>query len=206
MSERAHPGTVVDHGDPAADARNERATFGFWIFLMSDAVLFSLLFATWGVMWDASAGGPTVADVTGLTRSFIETVVLLVSTLTCGMMSVTLAGSRRPAHVAGWLGATLALGMIFLALELSEFAGLIRDGSTPQRSGLLSAFFVLVGTHGLHVTSGVLWGAILLAQIRAKGLVAPVTSRLTRFSLYWHFLDIVWVGIFTFVYLAGSAS
>jgi len=203
---RRHPGLVVDHGDPVANDRNERATFGFWVFLMSDAVLFALLFATWGVMWDATAGGPGAADITSLARSFIATMVLLVSSLVCGMMSVALGEDRRPRLVAGWLAGTLLLGLVFVGMELDEFGGLIAEGATPQRSGFLGAFFVLVGAHGLHVAAGVLWGAILLAQIAVKGLIAPVTSRLTRFALYWHFLDIVWIGIFTFVYLAGTAA
>jgi cytochrome o ubiquinol oxidase subunit 3 len=183
------------------DLPSERE-LGFWLYLMSDAVIFSLLFATYAVMSDAIAGGPTSADLFDLRVAFVETMVLLASTFTFGLASLAAAGRDRRSVIL-WLAITSALGVTFVAMELSEFANLVRVGAGPERSGFLSAFFVLVGTHGLHVSAGLIWVAVMIAQIRFKGLVRPVRSRLERLGMFWHFLDLIWVGIFSFVYLPG---
>jgi cytochrome o ubiquinol oxidase subunit 3 len=183
------------------DAHDEKA-FGFWIYLMSDAIIFSLLFATYVVMAPNVAGGPTGKMLFSLPRTFAETMLLLTSSLTFGLATLAVRSGDRPRALA-WLALTFGLGAGFIALEIGEFAGLIGQGAGPQRSGFLSAFFTLVGTHGLHVGLGLVWILILSAQVLAKGLSPPVVSRLFRLGLFWHFLDIVWVGIFSVVYLPG---
>jgi cytochrome o ubiquinol oxidase subunit III len=183
------------------DVYQEKA-FGFWLYLMSDAIIFALLFATYVVMVPNHAGGPTGQDVFSLGRAFAETMLLLSSSITFGFASVAMRlGNRRV--MFNWLAVTFVLGAGFLALEISEFAGMVEQGAGPQRSGFLSAFFTLVGTHGLHVTMGLVWILILSSQALIKGLTPPVVSRLFRLGLFWHFLDIVWVGIFSIVYLPG---
>jgi cytochrome o ubiquinol oxidase subunit 3 len=176
--------------------------YGFWIFLLSDIVMFSALFAAYAVLVRATAGGPTGAELFNQTSVAIETACLLASSYTCGLMSLAI-GSRR--HVATYLGAavTFALGAAFLALELHEFAGMIARGATPQRSAFLSAFFTLVGCHGLHVTVGLIWLTVMMAQVATRGFRPTVERRLLCFSLFWHALDIIWVGLFTVVYLMG---
>jgi cytochrome o ubiquinol oxidase subunit 3 len=176
--------------------------YGFWIFLLSDIVMFSALFAAYAVLVRATAGGPTGAELFNQTSVAIETACLLASSYTCGLMSLAI-GSRR--RVATYLGAavTFVLGAAFLALELREFAGMIAIGATPERSAFLSAFFTLVGCHGLHVTVGLIWLAVMMAQVATRGFRATVERRLLCFSLFWHALDIIWVGLFTVVYLMG---
>jgi cytochrome o ubiquinol oxidase subunit 3 len=176
--------------------------YGFWIFLLSDIVMFSALFAAYAVLVRATAGGPTGAELFNQTSVAIETACLLASSYTCGLMSLAI-GSRR--HVATYLGATVtfALGAAFLALELHEFAGMIARGATPERSAFLSAFFTLVGCHGLHVTAGLIWLTVMMAQVATRGFRPTVERRLLCFSLFWHALDIIWVGLFTVVYLMG---
>jgi cytochrome o ubiquinol oxidase subunit 3 len=186
---------------PEADVYEEKA-FGFWLYLMSDAVIFALLFATYVVMAPNHAGGPTGKDLFNLSRTFAETMLLLLSTLTFGFASVAVRLGRRP-QVLGWLGVTFVLGAAFVALEIGEFTGMYQEGAGPQRSGFLSAFFTLVGTHGLHVSFGLIWIVIMSLQVVIKGLTRPVVSRLFRLGLFWHFLDIVWIGIFSIVYLPG---
>lgn len=176
---------------------------GFWLYLLSDAVLFALLFATYGVMVERTAGGPDSVALFDLPRVFIETVLLLTSSLSFAFADLAAEGKdRRRTQV--WLGVTLVLGAAFLVLELMEFAEMVLAGAGPGRSGFLSAFFTLVGTHGLHVAVGLVGIGVMLVQIRRLGLDRTVRSRLHRLGLFWHFLDIVWVGVFTFVYLAGS--
>jgi cytochrome o ubiquinol oxidase subunit 3 len=186
---------------PEVDVYEEKA-LGFWLYLMSDAVIFALLFATYVVMAPNHAGGPTGQTLFNLGRTFAETMLLLCSSITFGFATVAVRLGRPPA-VLGWLAVTFVLGAGFLALELSEFTGMYAQGAGPQRSGFLSAFFALVGTHGLHVGMGLIWILILSIQLLARGLSEPVASRLFRLGLFWHFLDIVWVGIFSVVYLPG---
>ena len=179
--------------------------YGFWIFLLSDIVMFSAFFAGYAVLAHATAGGPSGIQLFNQRSVAIETGCLLVSSYTCGLMSMAI-GSRR--YGATYLAAliTFVLGAAFLALELKEFAGMIAIGAGPQRSAFLSSFFTLVGCHGLHVTAGLVWLVVMMAQVSVKGLTATVERRLLCFSLFWHALDIVWVWLFTVVYLMGVLS
>jgi cytochrome o ubiquinol oxidase subunit III len=179
--------------------------FGFWIFLLSDIVMFSALFATFAVLAHATAGGPDGAHLVNQTRVAIETGCLLFSSYTCGLMSMAV-GARKTAAVYLGAAVTFVFGAAFLGLEISEFAGLIAKGATPERSAFLSAFFTLVGCHGAHVTAGLLWLAVMMAQVATRGLVPIVERRLACFSLFWHALDIIWVGVFTVVYLMEIRS
>ena len=179
--------------------------YGFWVFLLSDIIMFSALFAAYAVLVHATAGGPTGAQLFNQVSVALETACLLVSSYTCGLMSLAVGSRRRGAVYLGAL-VTFVLGATFLALELREFANMIAQGATPQRSAFLSAFFALVGCHGLHVTAGLVWLAVMMAQVAVKGFRANVQRRLLCFSLFWHALDIIWVGLFTLVYLMGVAS
>ena len=176
--------------------------YGFWIFLLSDIVMFAALFASYAVLVHATAGGPTGAELFIQTTVAIETACLLVSSYTCGLMSLAVNSRNR---LGTYLGAliTFALGAAFLSLEIREFADMIAHGATPQRSAFLSAFFTLVGCHGLHVTLGLIWLVVMMVQVAVMGFVTSVQHRLLCFSLFWHALDIVWVGVFTVVYLMG---
>lgn len=200
-----HPGVNLAHAR-AEDGRHAEVTvFGFWTYLMSDAIIFALLFATYATMVGRTAGGPGPAELFSLTNAFIETMVLLISSFTFGMAAVALKeGKVRTIYL--WLAVTLALGLVFLGLELREFAGFVAKGATPQTSGFLSAFFVLLSTHGLHVLTGCLWIVVMMVQIAVFGLSRPVRSRLLRLGLFWHFLDLVWVVIFSVVYLPGASA
>ncbi len=176
--------------------------YGFWIFILSDIVMFAALFAAYAVLVRATAGGATGADLFSQRSVAIETACLLASSYTCGLMSLAV-GSRRRAGI--YLGAviTFALGAAFLGLEIREFAGMIARGATPQSSAFLSAFFTLVGCHGLHVTVGLGWLVVMMAQVAIKGIRPAVERRLLCFALFWHALDIIWICLFTFVYLMG---
>jgi cytochrome o ubiquinol oxidase subunit 3 len=176
--------------------------FGFWIFLLSDIVMFAALFAAYAVLVRATAGGPTGAQLFNQASVAIETACLLASSYTCGMMSLAV-NQRHSGATYLFAGVTFALGATFLALEIREFAGMIAIGATPQRSAFLSAFFTLVGCHGLHVAAGLIWLTVMMAQVAIKGLRPNVKRRLLCFALFWHALDIVWVALFTVVYLMG---
>lgn len=200
-----HPGINLSHARDE-DARHAEVTvFGFWTYLMSDAIIFALLFATYASMVGRTAGGPSGSALFSASNAFIETVVLLASSFTFGMAAVSLKEGRAKAIVA-WLVVTLLFGLGFLGLELREFAGLVARAATPQTSGFLSSFFVLLSTHGLHVLVGIIWLVVMLVQIAKFGLTRQVRSRLLRLGLFWHFLDLVWVVIFTIVYLPGVAA
>jgi cytochrome o ubiquinol oxidase subunit 3 len=179
--------------------------FGFWIFLLSDIVMFSALFAAYAVLVRATAGGPTGAELFNQVSVAIETACLLVSSYTCGLMSIAI-NSRRRAATYFFAAVTFALGATFVALEIREFADMIARGATPQRSAFLSAFFTLVGCHGLHVTAGLIWLTLLMVHVAIKGFARNVERRLLCFALFWHFLDIIWVWLFTIVYLMGVRS
>ena len=198
--DRFQRGVLVDHHMAHAFEARE---IGFWWYLLSDAIIFALLFVTYGVMVDRTAGGPDAAALVDLNRAFIETLCLLASSFTFALADLAAEGNDRPRTVA-WLAVTTVLGGAFLCIEGLEFIELVLAGAGPDRSGFLSAFFTLVGTHGLHVSVGMVGLLALLAQIRVCGLSRPVKSRLRRLGLFWHFLDVIWVGVFTFVYLAGS--
>ncbi len=179
--------------------------FGFWVFLMSDFVLFGLLFATYVTMLGATAGGPGPKDLFNLRSAGIETGVLLASSFTFGMASLAMKYRHSRLRLLFWLAVTLILGLTFLGFEVHDFMTMFAGGATPSRSGFLSAFFALVPTHGLHVTIGSLWIVIMMIQVVAFGIDTRVKTRILRLGLFWHFLDIVWVGIFSVVYLAGLA-
>jgi cytochrome o ubiquinol oxidase subunit 3 len=176
--------------------------YGFWIFLLSDIVMFSALFAAYAVLVRATAGGPTGAELFNQASVAIETACLLASSFTCGLMSLAV-GSRRRTTTYVFAAVTFVLGVVFLTLEIREFAGMIAIAATPQRSAFLSAFFTLVGCHGLHVTAGLIWLAVMMAQVEIKGFRPTVERRLLCFALFWHALDIIWVWLFTVVYLMG---
>ncbi len=176
--------------------------YGFWIFLLSDIVMFSALFAAYAVLVRATAGGQTGAQLFNQASVAIETACLLASSFTCGLMSLAV-GSRRRTATYVFAVVTFVLGAVFLVLEIREFAGMIAIGATPQRSAFLSAFFALVGCHGLHVTAGLIWLAVMMAQVEIKGFRPTVERRLLCFALFWHALDIIWVWLFTVVYLMG---
>jgi cytochrome o ubiquinol oxidase subunit 3 len=179
--------------------------YGFWIFLLSDIVMFSAFFASYAALSSATAGGPSGAELFNQTNVAIETACLLASSYTCGMMSLAIRSQHRIGTYAG-AAVTFVLGALFLSLEIREFAGMAAQGATPQRSAFLSAFFTLVGCHGLHVTTGLLWLVVMMAQVAARGFRDTVQRRLFCFSLFWHTLDIIWVGIFTVVYLMGIVA
>lgn len=178
------------------------AVFGFWVYIMSDCILFAILFATYAVLSHNYASGPTGQTLFNLPKVFAETLLLLTSSITYGLAMLAMNRSN-PRQVVGWLGVTFFLGVSFVGMELSEFHRMILAGAGPDRSGSLSAFFTLVGTHGLHVSFGLLGMLVMMAQVLRKGLTMPVQSRLIRLSLFWHFLDIVWIGVFSVVYLVG---
>jgi cytochrome o ubiquinol oxidase subunit 3 len=177
--------------------------YGFWIFILSDIVMFSGLFATYAVLSGNTAGGPTGRELFNLRNVFIETMSLLLSSYTCGLGALAAEG-REPRRFLIYAALTFVLGAAFLFIEFSEFAGMVSKGAGPSRSAFLSAFFTLVGTHGTHVTIGLLWLIYLVAQVIAKGLRPAVLRRLLCFSLFWHALDIIWIGVMTLVYLMGD--
>jgi cytochrome o ubiquinol oxidase subunit III len=177
--------------------------YGFWIFILSDMVMFSALFAAFAVLRGNTAGGPTGYELFDLRSVFIETMCLLVSSYTCGLGALS-AERRQPARFLIFAVATFVLGAAFLFIEATEFARMVGMGAGPSRSAFLSAFFTLVGMHGVHVTGGLIALVYLVAQVIAIGLPAEVLRRLLCWSLFWHALDIVWVGVFTLVYLMGD--
>jgi cytochrome o ubiquinol oxidase subunit 3 len=179
--------------------------YGFWIFLLSDIVMFSAFFASYAVLVGATAGGPSGHELFDLRNPGIETACLLLSSFTCGLASIG-AQAHRGSWFYGAMAATFILGAIFIGLEVREFSGLVAQGAGPTRSAFLSAFFTLVGCHGLHVTAGLLWLLTMMAQVFAKGYRADILRRVLCFSLFWHALDIIWVAVFTMVYLMGVAT
>ena len=177
--------------------------YGFWIFILSDIVMFSALFAAYAVLSGNTAGGPSGRELFNLRNVFIETLCLLFSSYTCGLGALS-AERRQPERFLVFAAFTFVLGAAFLFIEIREFAGMVAQGAGPSRSAFLSAFFTLVGTHGAHVTGGLIWLAYMVAQVAVKGLRPHVLRRLLCWSLFWHALDIVWVGVFTLVYLMAD--
>ena len=175
---------------------------GFWLYLMSDCLIFAVLFAVYAVLGRNYAAGPSGADLFDLQLVALNTALLLFSSITYGLAMVAMQ-ARRKGQVLAWLAVTGLLGLGFLGIELYEFAHLLHQGAGPQRSAFLSSFFVLVGTHGLHVAFGCIWRVTLMRQGPGLGLPAPNRRRLMCLSMFWHFLDVVWIGVFTFVYLMG---
>lgn len=187
-----------------AKEAESKTVFGFWVYLMTDCILFATLFATFAVLQNNTFGGPSGKELFSLPLVLTETLILLTSSFTAGL--ATLAAHRRnKKQVLIFFGATFVLGAAFLALEISEFVQLAHEGNSWRRSGFLSAFFTLVGTHGVHISAGLLWMVIMAVQVMRRGLGAINVKRLTLLALFWHFLDIVWIFIFTIVYLMGAA-
>jgi cytochrome o ubiquinol oxidase subunit 3 len=175
---------------------------GFWVYLMSDCLIFAALFATYAVLGTSYAGGPSQAELFKLPTVALNTSMLLLSSITYGFAMLAMAKGNKGATLI-WLGITGLFGAAFVGLELQEFGELIRDGAGPQRSAFLSSFFALVGTHGLHVSVGIIWLITLMVQVGRKGLIQANRRRLMCLSLFWHFLDVIWIGVFSFVYLIG---
>lgn len=195
---------VVEEQPHAPGEAHGSPTFlGFWIYLMSDALIFATLFATYGVLAAAYAGGPTPGEIFDLRLVAVNTALLLLSSITYGMAMID-AQAGRVRGVQAWLVVTGLLGAAFVGVELYEFAHLFAEGAGPQRSAFLSAFFTLVGTHGLHVCFGLLWIGVMLVQVQQRGLGVENRRRLMCLSMFWHLLDVVWIGVFTFVYLLGA--
>lgn len=195
----------LGHGETGPASKRITVGYGFWIFLLSDIVMFSCFFATFAVLQNATAGGPGIRQIVELPRVGWETALLLASSFTCGL-SFAATNARNLLWTQIFLLVTGLLGLGFVLLEVFEFINLANQGITPQRSGFLTGFFSLVGTHGIHVTAGLLWLGTMLAQVQIKGFRREIVHRLLCFNLFWHALDIVWVGIFTIVYLMGSIS
>lgn len=199
-----HPGMNLGYtGEGAHHA--EVTIFGFWVFMMSDLVTFGIVFAIFGTMVGATAGGPGPQEVTDLKSIAAQTALLLGSSFAFSWASLSMKYHEGRLRTLGWLAIAATSALCFLILEVLDFHHLISIGAVPQRSGYLSALWALVGLHGLHVAAGLLWMGAMTGQILYFGLTDSVKSRITRMGLYWHFLDIVWVGIFSLVYLAGVA-
>ncbi|MDQ0456420.1 cytochrome o ubiquinol oxidase subunit III [Rhizobium paknamense] len=175
---------------------------GFWLYLMSDCLIFAMLFATYAVLGRNYAAGPSPADLFDLPLVAINTAMLLFSSITYGFAMLAMEKNNK-AGTLGWLAVTGAFGAVFIALELYEFIHLIHEGAGPQRSAFLSSFFTLVGTHGLHVTFGIIWLVTLMTQVAKHGLIEANRRRLMCLSMFWHFLDVIWIGVFSYVYLLG---
>lgn len=180
----------------------EKTVFGFWLYLMSDVVLFATLFAVYAVVGRSYAGGPTGKELFDLWFVLAETAVLLASSVAFGFVTLAAQDSRKTATLL-WMAVTFAIGALFIVLELYEFHHLIAEGAGPDRSAFLSAYFALVGTHGLHVFTGLLWMIVMAVQLARDGLTATVHRRLGLLGLFWHFLDVIWIVVFTEVYLIG---
>ncbi|OAX56178.1 cytochrome o ubiquinol oxidase subunit III [Xanthomonas graminis] len=191
------------HDDHAHHDSGGNTVFGFWVYLMSDCLIFAGLFATYAVLAGATVDGPTAKELFDLKFVLVETFLLLFSSLSFGLAMIS-AHKRSVGGLYAWLAVTAALGLGFLGMEIYEFHHLIEEGAGPGRSAFLSAFFTLVGTHGLHVASGLLWMTVLVIQIAKNGLTPRTTTRLACLSLFWHFLDVIWIGVFTLVYLLGA--
>ena len=206
MSHRTAVQAVQPPQPPSAQPDgNTKTIFGFWVYLMTDCVLFASLFATYAVLRGNTFGGPSGHQLFSLPYVLTETLILLTSSFTCGLAMLA-AHNRDKRLTLLWFGLTFLLGIAFLAMELTEFRHLVIEGNSWRRSGFLSSFFTLVGTHGLHITVGLLWMVILMAKVLSGGLTTANIRRLTLLSLFWHFLDIIWIFIFTIVYLIGAVQ
>ncbi|BBP79247.1 MULTISPECIES: cytochrome o ubiquinol oxidase subunit III [Pseudomonas] len=193
-----------DHGhDDHHHDSGEMTVFGFWLYLMTDCILFASIFAAYAVLVNNVAGGPSGHDIFELPYVLGETACLLLSSITYGFAMLALFKGKK-SQVLGWLAITFLFGLGFIGMEINEFHKLIEEGYGPNRSGFLSGFFTLVGTHGVHVTSGLIWMAVMMYQVWKNGLTPTNITRLSCLSLFWHFLDVVWICVFTVVYLMGT--
>lgn len=197
---------VPEHADTSVPDPHQdtfsKTVLGFWMYLMSDCILFASLFATYAVLHNSTFGGPSSRDIFDLSTAFTETMILLFSSVTCGF-GVLAALRNKKSQVIAWFAVTFLLGATFIAIELHEFIHLVNEGNSWTRSAFLSSFFTLVGTHGLHVSVGLLWMIVMMIQVFLLGITVITFRRLVVFSLFWHFLDLVWIFIFTIVYLMG---
>lgn len=191
----AHP---IDHHQAA----NDRSMFGFWVYLMTDLLMFAVLFAVYAVLKDSTAGGPSGKELFNLPLVLVGTLLLLTSSFTCGLGMIAVRQKNKN-QIVVWFGATFALGLAFLITEAIEFSHLIGEGHTMGTSAFLSSFFLLVGTHGLHIIIGLMWLAAIFIYTKQRGLTSAMQRKFGLLSLYWHFLDIVWIFIFTLVYLGA---
>jgi cytochrome o ubiquinol oxidase subunit 3 len=182
---------------------DDKTLFGFWVYLMTDCVLFASVFATYAVLHNNTYGGPSGRELFSLPYVLVETMILLTSSFTCGLAMLALQ-RRAKNQTLFWLAVTFALGIAFLVMEVTEFRHLVNEGNSWRRSGFLSGFFTLVGTHGLHITVGLCWMLSMMLQTAKRGFTHGVVRRLTLLSLFWHFLDLIWIFIFTVVYLRGA--
>jgi len=198
-----HHVRAVEHSGPAS--KRIVTAYGFWIFILSDMVMFSAFFAAYAVLLGQTAGGPSGGQLFDLSNAAIETGFLLASSFACGLAMIA-ADARNSFWFQIGMAVTCLLGLAFLTIEGREFASLVARGAGPTRSAFLSAFFTLVGCHGLHVSAGILWLLTMMAQVLAKGFRADIQRRLLCFALFWHALDIIWIAVFTVVYLLGSAA
>jgi cytochrome o ubiquinol oxidase subunit 3 len=194
---------ATGHGEGGPASKYVIVGYGFWIFLLSDIVMFSAFFAAHAVLQTATAGGPSGRDLFDPRSIALETACLLVSSFTCGLSAVA-TGARSQLWVQVFLAITGLLGLAFLALEAHDFAGMVMQGAGPQRSAFLSSLFAVVGCHGLHVSAGLLWLGTMMAQIFVKGFRPNILRRMLCFNLFWHVLDVIWVALFTIVYLIGE--
>jgi cytochrome o ubiquinol oxidase subunit 3 len=196
---------ILEHQNHAQleEENTNKSVFGFWVYIMTDCVLFASLFAVYAVLHKNVAGGPSGEQIFSLPYVLTETIVLLTSSFTCGLAMLSLRRGNKD-RVIFWFSVTFALGLLFLGMELSEFRHLAEAGNSWRRSGFLSSYFTLVGTHGLHITVGLIWMFVLIAKVFSGGLTKGNIRRLTLLSLFWHFLDIIWIFIFTIVYLMGA--
>ena len=201
--QHSHAAGLSEHEAHASSVRIVVA-YGFWIFLISDIILFAAFFATYAVLSDSTAGGPTGRDLFDMTLVAVETACLLTSSVSCGIAGIG-AQARNSRMFHGAMAVTFVLGAAFLAIELHEFADMIEKDAGPDRSAFLSAFFALIGCHGLHVFAGLLWLLTMMAQVVAKGYRDDILRRMLCFALFWHTLDIIWVGLFSLVYLVSLA-
>ena len=204
--ELLHAGLNLGNHPPELRAQAESDVFGFWVFLMSDAIVFALLFGTFGVMLVSTAGAPSPDSQFKISAAARETFALLTSSFTYGMVSLSLKHGASRRWVAFWLAITFCLGLWFLDGETHDFLDMFHDGASPDNSGALSSYFVLVGAHGLHVTCGMIWILLMGAQMAVHGLDERVKINFIRLGLFWHFLDVIWVCIFSVVYLRGMLS
>lgn len=198
---------TVPHTDHAyADVQIEtfeKTMFGFWTYLMTDCILFATLFATYAVLHNNTAGGPSSKDLFSLPFALGETLILLTSSFSCGLALLAAHRNQRNQALL-WFAVTFLLGTFFLGMELTEFTRFVNEGNSWQRSAFLSSYFTLVSTHGLHITCGLLWIAVMMGQLTWKGVTINTLRRITCLSMFWHFLDVIWIFIFTIVYLMGG--
>jgi cytochrome o ubiquinol oxidase subunit 3 len=195
--------TSITHTNARQAKPEDKSLLGFWIYLMTDCILFGSLFATYIVLHNNTLGGPTGAELFDMPSILVETLILLTSSFTCGLAMIAIH-QRNVRFSLFWLAFTFILGVAFLWMELTEFHHLIVEGSSWQANGFLSGFFTLVGTHGLHIAIGLLWLVVMTWKLVKQGFTTSVVRRLSLFSMFWHFLDIIWIFIFTFVYLMGA--